>query len=107
MTHDNGIFLNETDHATMYKCQCRNKYSLNYRNLFLSFSRTELKSFRKVLSRLSPENFSQFHPEGPKAVISHRKHKVGMGFTQNEVKELITLIEQFFIMEEAKIALVK
>ena len=64
-----------------------------------------MKNFRKILSKLRPENFTQLHPEGLKAVISHRKYRGGMGFTQSEVQNLITLIDQSLIMEEAIVTL--
>ena len=103
--HHSIFMLHESEGLQIYKCKCCNHYNLNYRNLFLSFSRKEFKSFLKVLKQLEAHHFTNIHPEGPKAIISHTKFSGGMGFTENEAQWLIIQIEQALIMEEANKAL--
>ena len=97
--------LHESEGLQIYKCKCCNHYNLNYRNLFLSFSSREFRSFLKVLKQLEPHHFTCIHPEGNKAVISQTKFSGGIGFTVEEAEWLITQIEQALIIEEANKAL--
>jgi hypothetical protein len=101
--HHEIIILNETESGQFFKCACCDKYNLSYKNIFMHFSTRELKQFLKILSSLKDEHFNQYHPEGYKAVISKNKKSVGLGFTKEEVKAVIQLIEQSLVLEEAQL----
>lgn len=96
------IMLHESSNVQIYKCKCCNHYNLNYRNLFLAFSRKEFKGFYKILSRLRPEHFTCIHPEGLKAIVSHSKYPGRMGFTEEEVTSILSQIEEAMMMEEVQ-----
>lgn len=100
------VMLNETADMQIYICKCCGHYNLNYKNLFLCFTKKEFKDFVRLLKGLRPAHFNNIHPEGSKAVLSHKKYKGAFGFTQEEVENIISQIEQALIVEEAKKVLV-
>lgn len=105
--HHTIEMLHESEAVQIYKCKCCDHYNFNYRNLFLSFTKREFRSFLKTMKALEPRHFTCIHPEGHKAIISHTKYSGGMGFTQQEANAIITYIEQALIIEQANKALVK
>tara|TARA_B100000780_G_C21028441_1_gene412301 strand:+ start:283 stop:525 length:243 start_codon:yes stop_codon:yes gene_type:complete len=73
---------------------------LNYKNLFIQFTKKEFKLFAETLRSLQPHHFECTHPEGLKALVFNTKHPGKLGFTQEEVSQIIDEIEQALVMEE-------
>ncbi len=94
------VILHESDDIQIYKCKCCKHYNVNYRNLFLTFTKREIRGFLKVLKSLDTHHYNQIHPEGPKAVISNSKYMGGSGFTQDETCQFVAHLEQAMLMEE-------
>ena len=98
MRHD-IILLHESEQIQIYRCKCCDHYNINYRNLFLTFTRRELKVFMKTLRSLKGHHYSRIHPEGAKAVIGKKRFIGGIGFTHEETRSIIRDIEQAMLME--------
>ena len=99
MSH-NILVLHESSNNQIYKCKCCNHYNLNYRNLFFQFTKKEFETFTETLRSLRPHHFECAHPEGLKALILNTKHPGKLGFTKEEVSQIINEIEQALVMEE-------
>jgi len=99
MSH-NILVLHESSNNQIYKCKCYNHYNLNYKNLFIQFTKKEFKLFAETLRSLQPHHFECTHPEGLKALVFNTKHPGKLGFTQEEVSQIIDEIEQALVMEE-------
>ena len=99
MSHD-ILVLHESSNNQIYKCKCCNHYNLNYKNLFIQFTKKEFKLFAETLRSLQPHHFECTHPEGLKALVFNTKHPGKLGFTQEEVSQIIDEIEQALVMEE-------
>jgi|TARA_B110000967_G_scaffold51300_1_gene52493 hypothetical protein len=96
----NILVLHESSNNQIYKCKCCNHYNLNYRNLFFQFTKKEFETFTETLRSLRPHHFECTHPEGLKALILNTKHPGKLGFTKEEVSQIIDEIEQALVMEE-------
>jgi len=99
MSHD-ILVLHESSNNQIYKCKCCNHYNLNYKNLFIQFTKKEFKLFAETLRSLQPHHFECTHPEGLKALVFNTKYPGKLGFTQEEVSQIIDEIEQALVMEE-------
>ncbi len=100
MTHK-IIILHESEDIQIYRCKCCNHYNVNYKNLFMTFTRRELRAFLKILKSLTIQHYTARHPQGLKAVISNSKFDGhGMGFTQEETQYIISEIEQAMLMDQ-------
>lgn len=99
MSH-NILILHESSNNQIYKCKCCNHYNFNYKNLFFQFTKKEFDIFTETLRSLQPHHFEHTHPEGLKALILNTKLPGKLGFTQEEVSQIIGEIEQALLMEE-------
>lgn len=96
-----STILAESNSLQISKCSCCSRYNLNYRNLFVDFSKKEFRLFQKMLESLKPLNYTVSHPEGLKAVIGNAKSNYHMAFTATEVQHILIKINQALILESA------
>lgn len=98
----NQIFLSGTEERFIRWCtQCR-KFAIHLEGFDVSFCKTGLKGFRHALSRLEDEHFQYYFSDEPKVLIRCRGNDQAVFLSRAEVDELLDLINQAILMQDAR-----
>ncbi|MEL6535625.1 MAG: DUF6686 family protein [Bacteroidota bacterium] len=94
------IFLAETFNAQITWCKVCQSYSMVYNNCALSFNQRELVQFKKMLGKLTCQDYNYSLMGEQKVMIKNQKSAMGVCFSADEVEELKSLISEALTMNE-------
>lgn len=81
-------------------CDCCSKYSVYYKNICFAFSEAEFDTFREVLGKLRPQHFQYYLSEEPQVLLRNHASNSGLFLTQGEVKHILQLMQEAYLMRD-------
>ena len=89
--------INKTTNGIIFTCQHCKAYHIEYKNLNFNFNQEQLDHFIGYLSSLNGPAWEKRNCNSPykrKIIIPSRDASLNMLFTNDELKELITLLQK-------------
>lgn len=99
-TYSQHIILTKTEKAQISWCKGCRSYSLIYNSCALSFTKTELKQFKEVLTRLTEADFHYDFLGQRQVLLKNQFANMGICLTQRQVYELEKTMAEALEMNE-------